>query len=242
MSKLTDDMIQRRLETVSSGSYTPAIPGLDGLVFVKMGLAERGVSARAYSSRLKELYALGGYFSQALIPFTLAKICKDNGLDMKVLDKNREILKRFYDSIPAELAAPLDGLTDEEVQELSPEGIELRDKALEERGVKMFEYMQTFYTDEDRQVMDLAKQIEQLETHIKNNTAEHLAWMHQMDTEILISSKKAEDTGSPYFSSIDEIKELEYTNREGLVHLYLKWKQFKEGLLPEFFRPDNSIQ
>jgi len=67
MSELTNEMVGRRYEIVASGTYTPEIPGLPGLTFVKLGLKERGASSRAYSSKLKELMAAGGYFSEALL-------------------------------------------------------------------------------------------------------------------------------------------------------------------------------
>lgn len=242
METLQNELIQRRQDTVSSGSFNPIIPGLTGLVFVKMGLKEKGRSSRAYSSKLKELYAEGGYFSEALIPHTLEKICKEQGLDFKVLDKQREILRRFYEAIPDDLRDPVAPLTEEEQAEMSPEEQEAFQKKLEERGKRIHDFMDNFYTDEDRETMAQAKQIEMLEGHIRANTAEHLAQKFQMEIEILLCARKAENLDQPYFSTIDEILELEDTNRPGLIQLYQKWKQFKEGMLPEFFRPDSPIQ
>jgi len=238
MAKLTQEMIQRRLETVVSGTYQPDLPGLPGLVFVKMGLKERGISARAYSSKLKELMAAGGYFSEALLPSVLERVCRENGLDLSVLKKQREILKRFYDSIPPEMADPIDQLTPEEVTLLSPEERAEREKDAEGRGQKIMEWQVNFFTEEDYKTMEMSRQIEQLEQHLKANTAEHYARKHRDETEILMCARRADDIEEPCFGSIDEIQELEDFNREGLVQLYLKWKQFKEGLSPQFFRPD----
>lgn len=240
MAELTQDMIQRRFETVASGTYEPEIPGLPGVAFVKLGLKERGVASRAYSSKLRELMALGGYFNEALLPTVLEKACRDNGLDISVLQKQREILKRFYDSIPRELAGPFDELTDEEVALLPPEEKETREKALEERGQRIAEFIQNFYTAEDQKIFAQCKQIEALEQHLKTNTVEHNARKHQMETEILVCAKRADDITQSYFSSIEEIQELEDTNPEGLVQLYMKWQQFKNGLHPQFFRPDSA--
>lgn len=240
MSNLTKDMVQRRLETVASGSFQPEIPGLPGLVFIKMTLKERGYSSRAYSSKLKECMATGDYFSEAMIPSVLEKACRDNGMDPGVIAKQKEILKRFYKSAPQDLVDPIDELTDEEVSELSPEEKAERTGAIEERGRRIMEFMTGFYTEEDQRILEQARQIEDLEISIKNNTAEHQARKHQMETEILLCARRIDDISQPYFPSIEEMLALEDTNRNGLVQLYLKWKQFKEGLLPQFFRPDNS--
>ncbi|MTI83435.1 MAG: hypothetical protein FH756_05890 [Firmicutes bacterium] len=239
MADLTTEMIQKRYETVASGTYTPEIEGLTGLVFVKMGLSERGQSSRAYSSKLKELYAAGGYFSEALLPAVLEKTCRENGLDVNVLQRQRDILKRLYDSIPDEISKPYDQLTPEEVATLSPEEQAEREKGMEEHAQKIMDWVNNFYTDEERKVMEQAKQIEALEQHLKANTAEHNARKHQMETEILLCARKEDDIETPYFESIEDIQSLEDRNRKALVQLYTKWKQFKEGLLPDFFRPDS---
>lgn len=239
MAELTAEMVQRRYETVASGTYSPEIPGLLGLTFVKMGLKERGISSRAYSSKLKELMAAGGYFSEALLPSVLERACIENGLDIGVLRKQREILRRFYDSIPKDLAGPFDQLTEEEVALLSPEERAEREKAIEERGRRVMDWQQGFFTEDDYRVMSQARQIEQLEQHLRANTAEHRAREYQMQTEILLCARRSDDIDKPYFSSIEEIAELEDRNRDALVQLYLKWKQFKEGLAPQFFRPDH---
>lgn len=240
MSELTSAMVQGRLETVASGTYSPEIPGLPGLTFVKLGLKERGASSRAYSSKLKELMAAGGYFSEALLPSVIEKTCRENGLDIGVLKKQREIMMRFYDSIPADLAGPIDRLTDEEVVLLSQEEREERAKAIDERGRQFGEFVENFYTDEDRAIFEQARQIEQLEQHLKANTAEHFARKHQTETEILLCARRSDDIEKPYFSCIEDIQELEDRNREGLIQLYGKWTQFKSGLNPDFFRPNNS--
>jgi len=239
MADLTDEMVRRRLDTVASSSFQPEIPGLEGIVFVKMGLKERGNASRAYSSKLKELFATGDCFSEAMLPTVLGKVCKDNGLDIKVLNKQREIMKRFYDTCPPDLMGPIDPLTDEEVALLSPEEQAERQANIEERGKTIMEFTQNFYTEEDYRVMDQVKQIENLEQHIKSNTAEHQARKHQMETEILLCARKIDDIEKPYFGCIEDIQEIEDYNQPGLVQLYMKWKQFKEGLLPQFFRPDN---
>ena len=240
MSELTNETVGRRYEIVASGTYTPEIPGLPGLTFVKLGLKERGASSRAYSSKLKELMAAGGYFSEALLPSVLERTCRDNGIEMVVLRKQRDIIKRLYDNIPPDIAALIDKLTDEEVALLSPEELEDRGKAIEDRGRRFGEFAESFYTDEDRAVFEQARQIEQLEQHLRANTAEHHSRKHQMETEILLCARRSDDTEKPYFSCIEDIQDLEDRNRNALVQLYMKWKQFKEGLLPDFFRPDNS--
>lgn len=239
MAELTNQMVQRRYDQIASGTFQPDIPGLDGLVFMKMGLKERGYSSRAYSSKLKELMTAGGYFNEALLPSVLERTCRENGIDVKAVEKQRAIMKRFYDSIPPELTGPYDQLTEEEVGLLSPEERSERNTAIQERGKQIIDLMQNFYTAEDYAVMEQVRQIEALEQHLKVNTAEHHARKHQMETEILVCARLADDIEKPYFSCIEEIQELEDRNRQALVQLYMKWKQFKEGLLPQFFRPDS---
>jgi hypothetical protein len=239
VAELSGEMVQRRLDTVASGTYQPEIAGLPGLVFVKMGLKEKGISSRAYSSKLKELMAAGGYFNEALLPSVLEKTCRENGLDIKVLKKQREILKRFYDSIPKEFVGPIDQLTQEEAALLSPEQQVERNKAMEERGRKIMEWQENFFTEDDYQIMEQAKQIEALESHLKANTAEHNARKHRDETEILLCARREDDIEKPYFTGIEDFIDLEDRNREALVQLYTKWHQFKGGLHPQFFRTGN---
>jgi len=239
MAELTKEMVQRRYETVASGTYSPEIPGLPGLTFVKMGLKERGASSRAYSAKLKELMAEGGYFNEAFISTLLEKACKENGIDIGVLRKQRELMKKYIDSIPPELNSPFDKLTPEEVALLSQEEQEERNKAIQERGRQIMEWQENFFSEDDHRLMETARQIEQLEQHLRYNTAEHRARAHQMVTEILVCARKLEDTKKPYFSSEEDIEEFGQRNNQGLVTLFTKWKQFKEGLLPDFFRPDS---
>lgn len=160
---------------------------------------------------------------------------KVNGIDMSALRKQREIIKRVWESIPADLQDPIDELTDEEVACLSPEEREARNKAIDDRAMRFKTVMENAYTPEDIVILEQAKQIENLELQLRNNTAEHQARKYQMETEILICAKKSENIEVPYFSCIEEIQELEDTNRDGLVQLFMKWKQFKEGLVPQFF-------
>jgi len=239
MADLTNQMVQRRYDQIASSTFQPDIPGLEGLVFVKMGLKERGYSSRAYSSKLKELMTAGGYFNEALLPTVLERTCRENGIDIKAVDKHRAIMKRLYDSIPPELAGPYDQLTEEEVSLLSPEERNERNVAIQDRGKLIMDFIEGFYTDKDRMVIEQVKQIEALEQHLKANTAEHHARKHQMETEILVCARLADDIEKPYFSCIEEIQEMEDNNRQALVQLYMKWKQFKEGLLPQFFRTDS---
>ena len=240
MAALTPEMVQRRLETVSSGTYAPEIPGLPGIVFVKMGLKEKGISSRAYSSKLKELMSLGGYFNEAMLPTVLKKACEENGIDPGVIRKQQQILKRFYDDIPKEFRDPLDQLTPEEVALLSPEERDQRAKEIEERGNKIMAWQLNYFTAEDREIMEQVEQIDQLETHLKANTAEHHARQHRDTAEIQQCARREDNINKPYFGSVEDILELEDRNRDALVQLYMKWNQFKNGMLPQFFRPDSS--
>ncbi len=239
MSELTKDMVERRLDQVASGFFKPEISGLTGLVFIKMGLKERGKSSRAYSSKLKELLNEGGYFSEALLPTALKKICDDNGLDVGVLKKSRDLMKHFYKEIPDHLTGSYDELTDEEVALLPQEEKTERQKEIQARGREIIEYLQNYFTEDEQKVIDQAKQVQALEEHLKVNTAEHFARKHQMEIEILLCARSEDDIQIPYFKSQEEIQGLGDINKNGLVQLYLKWKQFKEGMYPQFFRPNN---
>jgi len=235
MTELTKEMVQRRYDAVASGTYSPEIPGLPGLTFVKMGLKEKGVSSRAYSAKLKELMAEGGYFNEAFLPSLLERACKENGIDIGVLRKQRELMKKYINSIPPEINGPFDKLTPEEVALLSQEERDARQEAIEGRGKRIMEFQQNFFTEDDHKIFEMARQIEQLEQHLRANTAEHRARECQAQNEILLCARRADDTAKLYFDSIDDIQDLEEKNRDGLIQLYTKWRQFKEGLLPDFF-------
>ena len=56
VAELTDDMIERRFQRATSNPVIVNIPGLSGLGFAPLTAKERGVSARAYSSKLIELH------------------------------------------------------------------------------------------------------------------------------------------------------------------------------------------
>lgn len=240
MTELTKEMVQRRYDAVASGTYSPEIPGLPGLTFVKMSLKEKGVSSRAYSAKLKELMAEGGYFNEAFMPTLLERACKENGIDIGVLRKQRELMKKYIDSIPPELNGPFDKLTPEEVALLSPEEQEERNKAIQERGRQIGEWQENFFTEDDHRLMGQARQIEQLEQHLRYNTAEHRARAHQATTEILVCARKAEDIKKPYFSGEEEVEEFGARNNQMLVELFSRWNQFKSGLIQDFFRPDSA--
>ncbi|MDZ4042544.1 MAG: hypothetical protein U1D96_03515 [Eubacteriales bacterium] len=122
------------LNTYELKTYSPEIPGLPNLVFVKMGLKERGLSSRAYSSKLKELMDEGGYLSEALLPTTLKKACENNGVDPTVQLKGLALTKQFFNSIPPDLAGPFDHLTQDQVAALPEEEQAARAKAIDDRG------------------------------------------------------------------------------------------------------------
>lgn len=229
--ELNQQQIERRAETVISGTYKPEIPGLD-IVFHRMTLADKGISSRAYSSKLKELYDLGGYFSEFAVPTVLRKVCKENGLDVGTIAKKRELMERLYRSIPEEFSGPYDQLTDEEIAELSPEAREARSAGMDERGRRAAEWMLGFYTDDDHAMLAEAEQVERIEAHIRANTAEHFARKHQMETEIVQGARRTDGTAA--FASIDDVQNLPSAV---LTQLYLKWKQFREGLNENFTSP-----
>ncbi len=238
---LPQEFNQRRLDEVASGTFAPAIPGLPGIKFIKLINKAKGIASRAYSKRLMELYKEGGVFSKALIPTYLERQATEAGIDPKAHGKMREAIRLHLEKAPAELKKPYDELTDEEVALLSPESQDERRKAVEEHGRKCTEYMAELYKNEEyKRLLFQAEQLEQLETHLLNNSAEHLANMHRVNTELLLCCVR-EDDEKPYFASIEEVEELEERlGTEIMKQLYIKWHQFKHGLDPQFFRPDSS--
>ncbi len=236
--ELTQEQIERRAEGVVSGSYRPDVPGLD-VLFIRMTLSDRGASSRAYSAKLKELFDAGGYFSEFALPNVLRKVCQDNHLDLDALQRKRAIQERLFRSIPPDLQGPYDSLTDEEVAELPAEARESRQQAIAERGQRSVEWLAHFYADADREVLAEAEQIEQLENHIRSHTAEHLARKHQMEMEILRCTRQAGNPEQPYFKSIEQIQNLPPAV---LTPLYMKWKQFREGMTDAFFSPSSAAR
>lgn len=238
MSKLTSEMVERRLHQVASSTFVPEIPGLPGLEFHKLTLADRGRASRAYAAKLKELNAAGGYYNEALIPTVLERVCRENGLDMAAtLRQAKASQQRFYDSMPKEFTLPFDQLTEEEVALLSPEEREEREQAIVERGRRILEWQQQFYTADDRRVVKESQQIEALEAHLLANTVEHQARIYQMCEEILCCA--CTEDAKPYFDSVDEILGLADQSEQLLATLWLKWRQWKAGAAPQFFRPDH---
>jgi hypothetical protein len=233
MAELTQEMIERRFQKASANPLTVNIAGLPGLCFVPMTGKERGKSSRAYSSRLMELHKEGGYYSEALLPTVLKKVCEQNGLDIKILNRKLTLQRKLFESVPEELAGPYDQLTLEEVAEMPAEEQQKREQAIQERGQRIAEFMQKLYTDEEREDLAQIEQIEQLEQHLRSNTAEHHARAYQMLTEILLCVRQEDDPGKPYFDNIEEIEAIR--PQETLVNLFMAWRQFREGYPSDFF-------
>ncbi|MBC9783549.1 hypothetical protein H1S01_03355 [Heliobacterium chlorum] len=234
MAELTEDMIRNRLNQIQSGIYEPEINGLPDLVLHKITLQAKGKASQAYSSKLKELMAQGGMFNEAFLPRVLEKACKDAGIDLKAPTKQRKALERFFKEAPHDLLGPIDQLTDEEASLLPEELQKERQKAIEERTQRLSEFMETFHNEDELRAIEETKMIEDLERQLRAQTYEHRAREYQLLTEIFESAKTKE--GKPYFSLVEQIAELDLTNQEALIQLFFRWRLFKEGRLPEFFR------
>lgn len=239
--EVTPEMIQARVASVVSGTYKPAIPGLPGLVFVQMDAVAKGKSAREYSRKLMELMKDGGFFHEALLPKKIQNAMDDAEIPRNIHDQGRAILKRFNESIPQDLIGPIDELTAEEVAQLSEEQREARIQAIKDRFEKVKEFEQTFYTNEDREVMSLVSQVEELEKQLRSLTYEHNARAYQTVFEVQICSRMEENLDHPYFNSIDEILQLDLQQPNLLVELFWQWTTFKKGLNPQFFRPNSPL-
>ncbi|MHB1418482.1 MAG: hypothetical protein ACYCX4_02680 [Bacillota bacterium] len=233
MAELTNEMVERRFAKVSSNPVPVNIPALPGLCFVPMQGREKGISSRAYSSKLMELHKEGGYYSEALLPTVLRKICEQNGIDIKVLDRKMTLNRKLFESIPEDLSGPYDQLTQEEVAELPAEEQEKRQKAIEECGHGIAEFVANIYTDEEKESRAQIVQIETLEQELRQNTYEFHARRFQMQTEILLCTRQEEDPAKPYFVDMDELEMVRPV--EALVNLFMAWKQFREGMPSDFF-------
>ncbi|MCQ4363140.1 hypothetical protein KQR54_18750 [Mycobacterium gordonae] len=231
--ELTQAQVDRRADRVLSGTYSPELPGLH-VVFVRMSLADKGESSRAYSSRLKSLIDEGGFFSDYAIPSVLRKVCQDNGLDLGAVTAKRKITERLYNAIPPEYQTPYDNLTEDEIALLPDEARADRQRGVTERGQRITEWLTAFYTDEERTIIAEAEQIEQLESHLRANTIEHQARKHQMETEILRGVRCAEQPEQHYFSDIEEIQSLPPAL---LTQLYMRWRQWRDGNTENFTSP-----
>lgn len=230
--ELTQEMIQRRYEKASASVTPVSIYGLSDLVFIPLGAKGRGISSRAYSQRVMQLYK-EGYPSKAVINKILKDTCEQQGLNYKLLDKKVALQKKLFDSIPPELSGPYDQLTQEEIAELSPFDREKRDKAVGERGKKIAEFIANVYTAEEKDELEQIKMIEQLEQQLLNNTAEHHAQRHQMVTEILHCARKQSDSEQAYFANEDEFENIKPSR--ALVDLFMAWRQYREGMPSDFF-------
>ena len=237
MAELTQDMIEARAAEVIGGMFEPYIPSLGGLLFVKMDLRAKGISSRAYSARLIELHKQGGYYPEALLPQVVKRLCAEQGIDYDaVLRKQRTLLKKIQDNVPADLAGPIDKLTDEEAARLSSEEREARDVAIRERGQKIAAYVESQYTPEDWEVRAQADMIEALERDLQAQTYEHHARKAQMEAEILHCCRKVDNPDGPYFADLDDMAgKLEAVGDEAAVLLMVKWRLFKQGRNPDFF-------
>jgi hypothetical protein len=237
--EVTPEMIQARVDSVVSGTYRPAIPGLPGLVFTKMGVIEKGKSARAYSKKLLELMKEGGFIHEAMLPSHLKKAMESAGIPLDITKKQRDIIQRFTDSIPENLAGPIDELTPEEVELLSPEQTEARKEAILARFELVKDWEQSFYTDADREVMATTALLENLETQLRSLTYEHNARAFQAVSEIQTCAKTEDD--KPYFATVEDILLMDIESPNLLVELFWQWTTYKKGLNPQFFRPNSPL-
>ncbi len=241
MTELEKKFVEQRLTNIKNGEYAPLIDGLPDLLFVKLDNRVKGITSRTYSKKLME-YIKEGLPSEALLPQLLKQACADAGLDIKVLNKKMELMKKIHEEAPGDLQGPYDSLTPEEVAQLTDEEREARQKGIAERGRRILEFTMNLYSPEEKEMLEQIQQIEAIERNLRNNTAERYARQDQALLELLDGCRRVDKPEQPYFASTDEITALDETNREALVQLFMKWQQFKEGKLPEYFRADSATQ
>lgn len=230
MTELNQNQVERRFQTATSNPVPVTIPGLDGLFFRPLTGGEKGVSSRAYSKALMG-YMAEGLPSEYMLQQNLRRAVEASGLSMGVLKRKAALYEKQMKAIPEELVGPYDQLTPAEVAELPLEEQQSRAEAIVERGKRIVELLATALTDEEREALQQIGQIEQLEQHLRQQTAEFAARRDQMVQELLMGARTAD--GEQYFGGVDYLAAIE--PQEALVNLMVAWRQFREGQSSDFF-------
>lgn len=231
----TREQIEQRIDQIIDGFGYPHLPALPGIVFRRLTLAERGEVSRAYSKFLKEDMTQGGRFSEFLMPTELRRRCREVGLDYdELMAQEESFQQRTFDQAPADLRGPATVLTDEEFEQLTPEAQQSYRDSMIKRGEAIKEFLLNLFTPEERTIRAQIAQVQNLETHLKQQTYEHHARVHRMLEEILRGARRADDLAEPYFGSIDELYELQETDPTTWLSLSAKWREFREGKWPGF--------
>lgn len=228
--ELTQHQVERRFATTAANPVTVNIAALPGLFLRPLTLGERGQVSRAYSKALMS-YMAEGLPSEHMLPQLLRRAVEASGLSTDVLKRQRTVYEKQMKALPDDLIGPYDQLTPDEVAELPAEIQAERLAAIEARGKRIVELMATALTDEDREDLQQIAQIERLEAHLRQQTAEYLARRDQTVAEILIGAVTAD--GRPYFASPDALEAVDPP--EVLSDLFVAWFQLREGRPSDFF-------
>lgn len=230
MAELNQHQVERRFDKAIANPVVVNIPALPGLFFRTLTLGERGQSSRAYSKALID-YQAQGLPSEHFLSQLLRRAVEASGMSMAVLKRKGALLEKQFKALPEDLVGPFDQLTPAEVAELPLEAQQEREAAIAARGKKMVELLAGIYTDEERDAFQQIQQIEQLEQHLRQQTAEFAARRDQIVFELLTASVSTD--GKPYFDGIDALAAIE--DGTALVNLMVAWKQFRDGQPSDFF-------
>lgn len=228
--ELTQHQVERRFQIASSNPVPVNIPGLEGLFFRPLTGGEKGISSRLYSKAVIG-YQAEGLPSEYHLPQLLKRAVENAGMSMAVLKRKATLYEKQMKALPEDLIGPYDQLTPEEVAELPVDAQAERIAAIEERGRRIVECLAGALYDEERDALQQITQIEQLEQHLRQQTAEFYARRDQTVQEVLMGAVSAE--GKAFFASLEALAAVE--PQEALVNIIVAWRQFREGQPSDFF-------
>jgi hypothetical protein len=242
----TREQVERRTDQIIEGIGYPHLPALPGIAFRRLTLVEKGDVSRGHSAFLFSDMAKGGRFSEPLLMTELRRRCLEVGLNYdQLMAQEEEFERRIFDRAPANLRDLAKRLSEEEIMAMAPEARTEYIEQLKRRNAEVEEYIRTLFTPEEQITRGQAKQVEKLYNELRALTYEHHARVRQRCLEILHGARRPADGAPPsewpaYFSSLEEIYELEDVDQSTWLALAAKWREFKEGKWPGFTRRSSS--
>lgn len=216
--------------TSSPGDAKPrmvavGIPSFPGLRFRDLSPVERQSCDQVYSATLLAGFTQG-LPSEQLLPHLLKRAIENSGLSIDVLSFKVALLSKPVKVVSEDLLGPFDHLTPAERDRLPPADQQERMKATVARGQRIVELLSTAYSTEEREQLLQIANIEALEEHLREQTAEWAARREQTIAELLAGA--VNESGAPYFAGPEVLLDVKPEN--ALVDLIAAWHQFKFGL------------
>lgn len=251
MTDVPHEIIEARAERAITGApYAPFIPGLEDLVLVHLDRQAQGQASLVFYQAKNESQkeSAGARFSEALLPARVKTLALEAGIDApKVLKQQEKLLRRIHERAPADLVDPYP-VTPGELAAMEPEERAQHEEAMKARGQAINEFMASLYTPEEREVLEQAELLSNLERDLRAQTHEHNARGRRMLWELAWACRKAADPQVHYFPGatqedrIESMSALERENQGVLVTLMQVWMSFKSGGHPAFFSRSSSAQ